>query len=208
MEWTRSDTLALAMHKCSNCRGTGIHLGRKGQSGPCQCVLRRIFRLCFRRFQECVTKEKFISRLSLEMNGGGSRRITWSRKNEEYSADFILVTKRSLSENEYRMFRYHFLLGADWRLCSKKLGLDRGDYFHEMYRIEQKLGRIYRELKPYALFPIDEYFNVSTRAHVDPTVMESNVVPIRPPLAGDCQPCEEGGEEENEHEAMPVRKVA
>jgi hypothetical protein len=27
-----------------------------------------------------------------------------------------------------------------------------------VYRIEQRLGRVYRELEPYALFPLDEYF--------------------------------------------------
>jgi hypothetical protein len=51
------------------------------------------------------------------------------------------------------------LLGADWKLCSRKLGIDRGNFFHAVYRIEQKLGRVFRELEPYPLFPVDEYFN-------------------------------------------------
>jgi len=37
--------------------------------------------------------------------------------------------------------------------------MDRGAFFHEAYRIEQKLGRVFRELEPHALFPVDEYFN-------------------------------------------------
>jgi hypothetical protein len=80
-------------------------------------------------------------------------------KNEEYVADFCLVSRRALSLREHRIFRYHYLLGADWKLCCQKLNMDRGSFFHEIYRIEQKLGRVFRELEPHALFPVDEYFN-------------------------------------------------
>ena len=61
------------------------------------------------------------------------------------------------------MFRYHFLLGADWKLCTRKLDIDRGNFFHAVYRIEQKLGRVFRELEPYSLFPLDEYFHGPAR---------------------------------------------
>jgi hypothetical protein len=37
--------------------------------------------------------------------------------------------------------------------------MDRGNFFHAVYRIEQKLGRVFRELEPYALFPVNEYFH-------------------------------------------------
>jgi len=89
---------------------------------------------------------------------GRQRSNTWGRKDEEFIADFDLVSRRTLSQNEYRLFRYHFLLGADWKLCTRKLGVDRGNFFHSVYRIEQKLGRMFRELKPYPLFPLDDYF--------------------------------------------------
>jgi hypothetical protein len=73
-------------------------------------------------------------------------------------ADFCLISRRTLDDAEHRLFRYHFLLGADWKLCTRKLGMGRGNFFHAVYRIEQKLGRVFRELEPYALFPLDEYF--------------------------------------------------
>ena len=73
-------------------------------------------------------------------------------------ADFLLISRRTLSDFEYKLFRYHFLLGADWRLCAKRLNLDRGTFFHHVYRIEQRLGRAYAETRPYALYPLDEYF--------------------------------------------------
>ncbi len=74
-------------------------------------------------------------------------------------ADFCLVAKRSLDEADYRLFRYHFLLGADWKLCCRYLHLDRGLFFHQLYRIEQKLGRIFAELEPFSLYPLEDYFN-------------------------------------------------
>jgi hypothetical protein len=61
------------------------------------------------------------------------------------------------------LFRFHFLLGADWKLCSRQLGIDRGNFFHAIYRIEQKLGRVFRELEPYPLFPLDDYFHGPSR---------------------------------------------
>jgi len=163
MEWTRSETLALAQQSCTYCFGLGLRPGRAGASTPCNCVFRAIFRACFERFRMCVAKEKHISRLSLEANLGQTRRSVWGLKDEEYSADFCLVSRRALSQREHRIFRYHYLLGADWKLCCQRLNMDRGEFFHEIYRIEQKLGRTFRELQPHALFPVDEYFNGTGR---------------------------------------------
>jgi hypothetical protein len=100
---------------------------------------------------------------SFEFNTRRNRRLhRGGRKNEEFSADFYLISKRTLTGEEFRIFKYHFLLGADWRLCCRKLKTDRGDFFHSVYRIEQKLGRAFRETRPFALYPIDEYFSGST----------------------------------------------
>lgn len=71
---------------------------------------------------------------------------------------FCLISKRVLDDLEQKIFLYHFLLAADWKLCTRKLGMDRGNFFHAIYRIEQKVGRVFRELQPYPLFPLDEYF--------------------------------------------------
>ena len=78
-------------------------------------------------------------------------------------ADFVLVSRRFLTDSEHRIFRFHYLLGADWHLCCRQLKLDRGDFFHMLYEIEQKLGRVFAELKPYALYPLDEYFGGMVR---------------------------------------------
>jgi hypothetical protein len=127
-----------------------------------------------------------LSRISLEPHAGRSRPGTWGRKDEEYIADFTLVARRTLTEEEHRLFRYHFLLGADWKLCSRKLGMDRGNFFHAVYRIEQKLGRVFRELEPYPLFPLDDYFHGPSRlgpVPVTPKPVKSGF-PVAPVWAG------------------------
>jgi hypothetical protein len=171
MDWTRSETLALAMHNCTQCHGSGLRLTKKMTASPCNCVLRAIFRICWDRFLRCVTQERHLSHVSVEPHVGRSRRATWGRKDEEYIADFTLVARRALTEQEHRLFRYHFMLGADWKLCSRKLGIDRGNFFHSVYRIEQKLGRAFRELEPYPLFPLDDYFHGPPRPTAIPRMM-------------------------------------
>jgi hypothetical protein len=104
-----------------------------------------------------------MSKISLEPHAGRSRPGTWGRKDEEFIADFTLVARRHLTEEEHRLFRFHFLLGADWKLCTRQLKMDRGNFFHAVYRIEQKLGKVFRELEPYALFPLDDYFHGPSR---------------------------------------------
>ncbi len=100
-----------------------------------------------------------MSKISLEFIPGRERNMTWGRKDEEYMADFILVSRRTLDDLEFKVFKFHFLLGADWKLCCRRLGNDRGNFFHAVYRVQQKLGRVFRELEPYSLFPLDEYFH-------------------------------------------------
>jgi hypothetical protein len=116
-----------------------------------------------------------MSRVRLEPVFGKEQRRSWSLTDQEYIADFCIVAKRSLSEAEHRLFRFHFLLGADWKLCCRQLNIDRGNFFHEVYRIQQKLGKVFRELEPYALFPLDEYFGGSIRKAL-PGVRRSGVI--------------------------------
>lgn len=184
MEWTRSETLALAVDGCSACHGLGLLIGKRGRTSPCNCVLRAIFQACYRRFRHCVTKEKHMTRVSMSLTRGRERHFIWSRLDEEYIADFILIARRTLNELEYRLFSYHFLLGADWKLCCRKMELSRGNFFHASYRIQQKLGRVFRELEPYGLYPLDEYFNSTTRLvkPIEISMMQATARPVRPPL--------------------------
>ncbi len=165
INWDRTETIALAKESCTHCHGYGLRrYGRDGSVNvPCNCVLRNIFRACHSRFRYCVSKERHMSHARLERVPGRDGSQSWGRKDEEYIADFSLVSRRILDEEEYKIFRYHFLLGADWKLCCRQLRMDRGLFFHMIYRIQQKLGRAYRELQPYSLFPLDEYFGGSIK---------------------------------------------
>jgi hypothetical protein len=128
-------------------------------------------------------KEKYISRVSLEYVPGKQGNVTWGRKDEEFIADFCLVSRRTLDEGEYRIFKFVFLLGADWKLCARRLKMDRGSFFHAVYRIEQKLGRTFRDLQPYGLYPLDMYFHGPRRTPVG-KVYDPFATPSEPVATG------------------------
>jgi len=158
MYWERSSVIGLAKASCTFCHGYGMRPVLRGTEAPCNCVFRAVFRACYRRFRECVILGTHTNAVTWERCGGPSGYRTYSRKREEFMADFCLVSRRTLEDFEYRIFRSHYLLGADWRLCCRQLNIDRGNFFHYVYNIEDRLGRVFAELTPYALYPVSEYF--------------------------------------------------
>lgn len=158
MIWNRSTAIGMANATCTACEGVGIVLDRFGEEQPCGCVFRSVFRACFTCFVECVALGERTASVSWEPCYGPTGGRIYSRKREEFIADFLGVTQRALTPDEHRIFRYFFLLGADCILCCRKLNTDRGTFFHHVYNIEEKLGRVYAELKPYSLYPLREYF--------------------------------------------------
>jgi len=181
MQWSRSNSIGLAQTSCTHCQGLGMRLVHNGREAPCNCVFRAVFRSCFNRFREFAANADHIGTVSLEFCRGRDGRRSYSRKREDYVADFCLVSRRVLDDYEHRLFRFHFLLGADWRLCCRQLHMDRGTFFHSIYRIEQRLGRVFAELEPYALYPVSEYFGGMIRKEPGRSEL---AVPLRPrPLA-------------------------
>jgi hypothetical protein len=61
--------------------------------------------------------------------------------------------------------------------------MDRGNFFHSVYRIQQKMGRVFRELEPYGLFPVDDYFHGPAKSVT--SCLANKILPIRPPLRKD-----------------------
>lgn len=163
--WAPSDLFFLANLRCTHCKGSG-HSWRHGQRA-CHCVFRAIFRACFRKWL-CIQREpRTLSAISMDRFGQGrSRGFTFGRKREEYAADFCLVSRRTLSDNPLQstIFELHFLASAGWRECCRALRIDRGSFFHEVYKIEVRLGKVFRALRPYALHPVEEYFGGSRLA--------------------------------------------
>ncbi len=180
MRFDRSTTLGLAAHECAVCGGRGLveytGTGRfvhdatttaRGEQKlvPCQCVLKAIFRICYARFRAC--NEEFLASPTLEKSRDGRRRNNYGRKSSEFIADFCLIARRVLKPAEHRLFKLHFLMGLPWQPCTEKLGIDRGNFYHAVYRVERDLGYAFATTEPYGLFPLDEYFGGSTRVYVD-----------------------------------------
>ncbi len=186
MEWNRSEATLVANEKCVSCQGEGVRVVRNEEERPCNCALRGVFRACYARFRYLAQKEKRMSKVSLQIHWSGrDYRMTYGRKDEEYIADFCLVSRRHLDDFEYRVFKFHFLLGADWKLCCRQMKIDRGTFFHAVYRIEQRLGRVFKELQPYALYPLEDYFGTKVpREQAVPSNVMTMPGPkaVRPPL--------------------------
>lgn len=158
--WTRADVLGVSNTACTLCLGEGLRLRGKSLDQPCKCALREIFSSCLRKFRECTAEQKAAA---LESNNWSLKKRVWYMRREDYISDFLLTSQRTLAANPQQtaIFRYHFLLGADWKLCCRRLDMNRGDFFHHVYRIQQKLGLAFRETQPYSLFPTDEYFTAN-----------------------------------------------
>lgn len=183
----RSKWVALALATCTHCQGTGLRSQHgNAKSTPCNCVLRSIFRVVLNKVRECATGAHLLRPFRLRGANNPRGRRTIGRKSEEFCADVVLVAQRTLDQTELSVFRFFHLHGADWKLCCRRLGMDRGSFYHAVYRVEQKLGCVFLELKPYALYPVDEYFQTTTR-RVDvrpfPVPDAPRYQPLRPPLA-------------------------
>ena len=179
----RSDLVALALGACTRCKGSGMD-----QGSVCACVNRGVFRAVLNKFRECAAGAHLLRTRSIEAISGPRGKASYGSKLSEFVGDVHIVGKRTLCVDDWNVFRFHHLLGADWKLCCQRLNMTRGNFFHACYRIEETLGRVFRELKPYPLYPLDEYFQPITRTvdarplPVSP-VPYPNGEPLRPPLA-------------------------
>ncbi|MBZ5621023.1 MAG: recombinase family protein [Acidobacteriia bacterium] len=162
----------------------------------CDCVWRGVFREVMTKVRQCA-EGGYLQPIIMNGSSGAPRyrRSSHVRKREEFAADVYLTAVRTLTDpTELNLFKYHYLYGADWKLCCKRLGLPyqenkhRKLFFDRCYRVEQKLGKVFLELKPFTLWPPDEYFHVVAGRSVDirpipiPEARHRNGVPLRPPL--------------------------
>ena len=61
-----------------------------------------------------------------------------------------------------------FCWAQDWKLCSRKFGVSRGNFFHAIYRIQEQLGKAFYQLEPYALYPPRDYFVLRLPGPIEP----------------------------------------
>jgi hypothetical protein len=191
------DLIACATLGCVHCNGTGVRLaGCEKIEAVCPCCYRQIARIVLARVRMYSSTSGHTIRCNMTQFARGSNRIGRrenGRKAEELCADAFLIAKRTLSPLEFDIYRRHFLAGAPW---FKFPTVDRGNFFHACYRIEQKLGDQYANLEPYPLFPLDAYMSsdhaLNRQADVRPCTLPApvhpNGLPLRPPLAAPAQP--------------------
>jgi hypothetical protein len=160
-QWTRADVLGLARPGCTNCHGRGWFSATPGYA--CHCVTRSIFRQLMAEWHK-VKDAEHLAQFRVEQIGqrGGKtcRRGTWSMKRPEFVADLELLVKRVLAPSDFRVWRLWHCYGADHHTMQRITGMNKGEVFHTVYRIETKVGREARQLKPYALFPVADYYGL------------------------------------------------
>jgi hypothetical protein len=142
--------LAAAWPGCSHCHGYGLrYTARLAREVPCECVYRAAFRACLKRYREEAEMMERTTGSRWEITPGGALLV--GHPGAEYCADFLLAAKRSLTSTEMATFRRHFLAGLPWFACTRA----RGRFFHTVYRVEEKLGKVLIER---GLYPTRRYF--------------------------------------------------
>jgi hypothetical protein len=145
--WPRALVLALADYHCAVCHGAGWR-----QQSPCLCVGRRIFRECLER-----AGRKSVWRVSK------TGPLTWSRKDSEFAADLLNVARSANDERDWMVLHLARFVGVDYVAGRQLTGLDKGTWFARLYAAEAAAGEACFLARPYALYPIDEYFTHGTR---------------------------------------------
>ena len=174
--WDREMCLALAKTSCAYCHGLGSTTVYGRYETLCRCVLRKVFRLCLLKYRElqCGYGSMHSVRYDLVPAKNTGNRAMYSRPKQEFVADFEIIAKRifAASSKEYQVFQLYFLAGQDWKVCTRVVGIDRGNFFHMVYKVEECLGRAYFEVRPHSLYPTADYFGVR---YLDPGEVNANV---------------------------------
>lgn len=132
------DIRDLAKRNCNGCGGSGRHANR----GLCSCVHAAMFTACAQTFRMCKEQQAAYSTSTVVELINGMPYC--SRPSEEYIVDFERICSRACNgPGEARIFRM-FLLD-DSRTLSPA--------------IQARLGKALYEIKPYALYPPNSYFN-------------------------------------------------
>jgi hypothetical protein len=115
----------LASETCVHCEN-----GRRRSGSVCACVWRGLFRRCMGWLR---TNDDHLMRVAGK----------FALPSVEFRADVELLAKQNLDTLHHRVFTAHYLNGADWRLCTRWLGIDKGTFFHCVYRVAVALGKAF-----------------------------------------------------------------
>jgi hypothetical protein len=143
---TQGQLLILANHDCRECAGSGY-----GLNDPvCACVYRRIFDACYDCYQAITPHTSRVQ----------SDSIYKSRPEEEFRADFWAVAHRALIGRPAlaETFDVYFAEERGARIAAAILGISTGVLFRRATDIKRLVGRAFRDVQPYPLFPSRQYF--------------------------------------------------
>lgn len=152
--------LALSSPSCHNCHGVGSYLANN-HPVVCNCVLRSVFRRTLSKYREFQLAVPWL-RLNV-----GHDATAYSFPTVEFIADFERVANATLHGLEAFVMRYHFYRGFQWRECISifthrhHVKVDRGLFFHAIYRVEQKLGRRFLLSPGAELYPVGKYLGAT-----------------------------------------------
>ena len=95
----QSNAIGLAKVSCSLCHGIGVRFAQTREV-PCNCIFRAIFRACLNRFRQCTVSAGSYCLVCWSSAGASEGRGELTRgKQQEYAADFCLVSRRTLDES-------------------------------------------------------------------------------------------------------------
>jgi hypothetical protein len=116
-------------------------------------VLREVFRICLEQYRYSCENILGLNRSCVTEIGRNGRILT-GLPHAEYVADFELAVRRALNPRQRSLFDLHFAYRLPFGACLERMGMDRGAFFHETYRVMEAVG--VECLK--GLYPVDEYF--------------------------------------------------
>jgi hypothetical protein len=162
LQMNEGASLALAKPHCAHCFGMGSRWCR-GKPRVCKCALRGVFAACFSRYRETRAMEgQRYARIRLEIVWNSATHgqaahpcIGFGLPDVEFVADFEITARRVLDAAHHSIFVLHFLRGREWPACTRKLKISRGNFFHAVYRIEERMGAALVEA---GIYPLRDYF--------------------------------------------------
>lgn len=134
--WTKELVERVADPRC-DCWGQGFVKREDGETVPCACVLRAVFRAVWERFDELDARTTF------RMNRPTRIGATYAHTEIEFCADFHLCVKRTLNAQQHKLFTNYVLLARPDGPAD------------QLAQIAALLGRAFTEN---ALWPLDRYF--------------------------------------------------
>lgn len=159
---THVHPMSVASVGCAFCRGLGFRKSLTLNAIVCPCAYREIFRICLRRFRHEETNWR--PGVCYETGKGA---INCTRPSSEFIADFLSLSRKRLPDQCSRdLFERHFIRREYYKRVLSTLQLaypelSEGHYWHKVYSIEEMVGQRLACVRPYRLYPLDDYFGVN-----------------------------------------------